>query len=459
MIPSTDNLPLPSGGRVPPHNNEAEQSVLGSILLKEDTFGSVYEVISATDFYREGHRIIFEAITDLFNRNEPYDLVTVSNLLKDNNQLDAIGGPAYLASLTSIVPVASNLITYARIIRDKAILRKLITVSSDIACRCYEEQGTIEHLVDEAEQAIFELARKKSATVFSPLKDIIPDCFQKVEELSKRTEPITGVPTGYSELDRMTAGLQNSDLIILAGRPSMGKTALAMNIAQNAALVEKIGVAIFSLEMSKEQLTMRLLSSVGHIASQRIRIGKLHTEDWPRLTRAVNMLIDAPIYIDDTPALSIIDMRAKIRRIAAQYDIGLILVDYLQLMRGGSSENRVQEISEISRSLKALAKEQGVPVLALSQLNRSIENRQDKRPLMSDLRESGAIEQDADVICFIYRDEVYRRADENPQEGIAEIIVGKQRNGPTGTVQLFFNKEFTLFENLSTRDDPENYPE
>lgn len=446
-----------SSAKVPPHNNEAEQSVLGSILLKEKAFTSVLDILSPADFYRKPHRIIFEAMIDLFQKNEPQDLVTITNLLNDKNDLESIGGPAYLASLTSIVPVTSNIAAYARIIRQKSILRNLISVNADIANRCFEEQGDIDQLVDDAEQAIFDIAGKKSGTNFTPLKQIIPGCFETVEQLYKRKELITGVPTGYSDIDKMTAGLQPSDLVILAGRPSMGKTALAMNIAQHAALMEKTGVAIFSLEMSKEQLTMRLLSSVGHIDSQRIRTGKLQTEDWPRLTRAVGMLSDAPIYIDDTPAISVLDMRSKIRRLAAQHDIGLILVDYLQLMRGRSAENRTQEISEISRSLKALAKEYRVPVLALSQLNRGLESRTDKRPIMSDLRESGAIEQDADVICFIYRDEVYNKSDDNPNKGLAEIIIGKQRNGPTGSAQLFFKKEYTMFENMSHFEESESY--
>ncbi|MFN2355270.1 MAG: replicative DNA helicase, partial [Desulfopila sp.] len=348
----------------------------------------------------------------------------------------------------------ANISSYAKIIRQKAVLRKLITVNTDIAGRCYEEQGEIDQLVDEAEQAIFDIAGQKDGQIFTPLKDIIPDAFARVEQLYKRKELITGVPTGYFEIDKMTAGLQPSDLIILAGRPSMGKTAFAMNLAQHAALVEKTGVAIFSLEMSKEQLTMRLLSSVGRIDSQRIRTGKLHDDDWPKLTRAVGMLSEAPMFIDDTPAISVLDMRSKIRRLASQHNIGMILVDYLQLMRGRTnSENRTQEISDISRALKALAKEHNVPVLALSQLNRGLESRTDKRPVMSDLRESGAIEQDADIICFIYRDEVYNNAEDNPELGSAEIIVGKQRNGPTGVVKLTFIKEFTMFENMSNLDD------
>jgi replicative DNA helicase len=455
---SAKNTAPGPGARIPPQNLEAEQSVLGSILLKDKSLSTVLEILGPSDFYRNSHKLIFEAMIDLFEKNEPQDLITLTNLLKDKNQLDEVGGPSYLATLTSIVPVTVNIASYARIIRHKAILRNLIHVNTEIATRCYDEQGDIDILVDEAEQAIFQIAGRTSGQNFVSLKNIIPSAFDTVEKLYKRKEHITGVPTGYFEIDKMTAGLQPSDLVILAGRPSMGKTALAMNIAQYAALVEKVGVGIFSLEMSREQLAMRLLSSVGRIDSHRIRTGKLHVDDWPKLTRAVGQLSGAPIYIDDTPAISILEMRAKIRRLASQYDIGLILVDYLQLMRGrGPIENRTQEISEISRSLKALAKEYKVPVLALSQLNRGLESRTDKRPMMSDLRESGAIEQDADVICFIYRDEVYNKSEENPEKGFAEIIIGKQRNGPTGSVKLTFLKEFTMFENYSGHDEPDRY--
>ncbi len=445
-------------GRIPPQNVEAEQAVLGSILLKADIFGKVLEILRPEDFYKDGHKLIFEVMIDLFEKNEPQDVLTVSNLLRDTNRLEEAGGATYLATLTSIVPVTSNISSYAKIIREKSILRKLIAVNTDIAARCYEEQNDIDILVDQAEQAIFDIAGKKSGQNFTPIKSIVPEAFATVEQLYQRKELITGVPTGYIDIDRMTAGLQPSDLIIVAARPSMGKTSFAMNIAQNAALVEKTGVAVFSLEMSKEQLVMRLLSSAGRIDSQRIRTGKLQKEDWAKLTRAVGMLSEAPIFIDDTPAISVLEMRAKVRRLAAQHDIGLIIVDYLQLMRGrGAIENRTQEISEISRSLKALAKEHNVPVIALSQLNRGLESRTDKRPMMSDLRESGAIEQDADVICFIYRDEVYNKSEDNPDRGIAEIIIGKQRNGPTGITKLTFIKEFTMFENMSIYDEQEGY--
>jgi replicative DNA helicase len=443
-------------GKVPPQNLEAEQAVLGSILLKAETFGTVLEILKPQDFYKDSHKIIFEVMVDLFEKNDPQDVLTVSNLLRDKNKLDSVGGSTYLAALTSIIPVTANISSYAKIIREKSILRRLIEVNSDIAARCYEEQNDIDILVDEAEQAIFDIAGKQGGQGFTSIKSIVPEAFATVEQLYKRKELITGVPTGYIEIDKMTAGLQPSDLIIIAARPSMGKTSLAMNIAQHASLIEKTGVAVFSLEMSKEQLVMRLLSSVGRIDSQRIRTGKLLNEDWPKLTRAVGMLSEAPIYLDDTPALSVLEMRAKVRRLAAQHDIGLIIVDYLQLMQGrGRIENRTQEISEISRSLKALAKEHNVPVLALSQLNRGLESRSDKRPMMSDLRESGAIEQDADVICFIYRDEVYNKSEENPDIGLAEVIIGKQRNGPTGSVKLTFIKEFTMFENMSRYDEHE----
>lgn len=442
--------------RVPPQNVEAEQAVLGSILLKPRAFGDVLETLKTTHFYLKSHQIIYEAMLDLFEKNEPHDLLTITNYLRDNNNLANVGGPGYLAQLTSIVPVTTNIGSYAKIIRNKAILRHLIDVNTDIAARCYEEQGDIDLLVDDAEQAIFDIAGSKGGQGFAPIKDVVPGAFDGIMELFKKKGMITGVETGYYDLDKMTAGLQPSDLLILAARPSMGKTSFAMNIAQHAAMSGRVGVAVFSLEMSKEQLVMRLLSSAGRIDSQRIRTGNLQPEDFDKLNRAVGMLSAAKIYIDDTPSISVLEMRAKVRRLAAQHDIGLIVVDYLQLMRGRSStENRTQEISEISRSLKALAKEHKVPVIALSQLNRSLEGRTDKRPMMSDLRESGAIEQDADVIMFIYRDEVYNKAEDNPNRGHAEIIIGKQRNGPTGMVKLAFIKEITMFENLSFMPDDE----
>jgi replicative DNA helicase len=425
--------------RLPPQNLEAEQCVLGSILLQQGALVKVLELLAADDFYRDAHKSIFQAMVDLFEKNEPQDIITVSNILKDKNKLDEIGGPAYLANLTDIVPVAANIVYYAQIIRSKAILRRLIQTCTEIATRCYDEQDDIDSLVDDTEQTIFDISRSKSSQHFQPLGTIIPETFKKVEKLAERKELITGVPTGYEDLDRITSGFQPSDLIIVAGRPSMGKTALALNIAQNAAIFSKIPVAVFSLEMSKEQLGMRMLCSVSRVDSQDIRTGFIKDSDWPKLARATGILSEAPIFIDDTPAIGVLEMRAKSRRLKAEYNVGLVIVDYLQLMRGRTNaERREQEISEISRSLKAMAKELDMPVVALSQLNRSLESRPNKRPQLSDLRESGAIEQDADLICFLYRDEIYNKNEDNPRRGIAEVIVGKQRNGPTGSVDLTF---------------------
>ena len=434
--------------RLPPQNLEAEQCVLGSILLRPGTLAKTLEIISSSDFYKEAHQIIYNGLTSLFERNEPQDLITIVNHLKDSNKLDSIGGPAYLAGLTNIVPVAANINHYARIVRDKSILRQLIATTTDIASRCYEEQNEIETLLDEVEQTVFEISRSKSEQGFEPLNKVITETFERVTLLAERKEMITGVPSGYGDLDKMTAGLQPSDLIILAGRPSMGKTALAMNIVQNTALLHKVPVAVFSLEMSKSQLGLRMLCSVSRVDSQDLRTGFIKDYDWPKLTRAAGELSEATIFIDDTPSITVLEMRAKTRRLKTEHNIGLVVVDYLQLMRG-RGDSREQEISEISRSLKAMAKELNIPVMALSQLNRSLENRPNKRPQLSDLRESGAIEQDADVILFIYRDEIYNKAEDNPKRGIAEVIIGKQRNGPTGTIELAFLDRYTTFENLT----------
>lgn len=443
----------PSIHRVPPQNLEAEQCVLGSILLQAGAMARAAELLTPEEFYREAHRNIFTSMVALFEKNEPLDLITLTNHLKDGRKLDQVGGPGYLATLADQVPMAANLAHYAKIVRDKAVLRRLIQTSTEIAGRCYEEQDDIDGLLDEVEQTVFEISRAKSGQSYWPMKMVINETFKHVESLYERKEHITGVPTDYHDFDKMTAGMQPADLIILAARPSMGKTALAMNIVQHVALMHKTPVGIFSLEMSKEQLGLRMLCSVSRVDSQRLRTGFLKDHDWPKLTRAYNMLLDAPIYIDDTPAISVLEMRAKARRLKTEHDIGMLVVDYLQLMRGRSNvPSREQEISEISRSLKAMAKELSVPVLALSQLNRSLESRPNKRPQLSDLRESGAIEQDADVICFIYRDEVYNKAEDNPNKGLAELIIGKQRNGPTGTVKLAFLDHFTTFENLARQD-------
>ena len=446
--------------RLPPQNLEAEQCVLGSVLLQQGALVKIVELVAPSDFYREAHKNIFSAMVALFEKNEPQDIITVSNILKDKNKLDEVGGPAYLANLTDIVPVAANISYYAQIIRSKAILRRLIQTSTEIAARCYEEQDDIDSLVDDAEKTIFEISRTKSNQGFQALSKIIPESFKRIERLAEKKELITGVPTGYDDLDRITCGLQSSDIIILAGRPSMGKTALAMNIVQNAAIFHKVPVAVFSLEMSKEQLGMRMLCSVSRVDSQDLRTGHIRDTDWPKLARATGILSDAPIFIDDSPAISVLEMRAKSRRLKTEHNIGLVVVDYLQLMRGRSNtERREQEISEISRSLKAMAKELDLPVIALSQLNRSLESRPNKRPQLSDLRESGAIEQDADVICFLYRDEIYNKSEDNPKRGIAELIIGKQRNGPTGTIELTFIDKFTTFENYSRLEIPSSYAE
>ena len=440
----------PSLYKVPPQNLEAEQSILGGILLENSSINSALEIISKGDFYSEAHRKIFGTIIELSEKNEPVDLITLSNALKDKSMLDSVGGTSYLASLVDNVPSAANVTNYAKIVKEKAILRGLIGSATDIINSCYETGSDVDEVLDKAEHSIFEISENKVRPSFYPIRDIVKDSFRAIEDLYARKELITGVPTGFEKIDDMTSGLQKSDLIIIAGRPSMGKTSLALNIAQFAALEGQTPVAIFSLEMSKEQLAFRLLASEAKVDSQRLRKGFLGETDWPKLTTAAGRLSEAPIFIDDTPAITVLEMKAKSRRLASDPGLGLIVVDYIQLMRaGGYRDNREQEISEISRSLKALAKELKVPVIALSQLNRKVEDRTNRRPQMADLRESGAIEQDADVIAFIYRDEVYNKSDDNPEKGTAEIIIGKQRNGPTGTVKLAFLEKFTSFENLA----------
>jgi replicative DNA helicase len=440
--------------KVPPQNLEAESSVLGGVLLENDAINLVLELLRAEDFYRESHRKIFRAMIELSDRTEPVDLITLSDFLKSRGELDAVGGTAYLASLADFVPTAANISYYARIVREKSILRSLINTATTIATRGYEEQGNVEEFLDSAEKVIFDISERKIKASFVAVGDMIKDTLKTVEKLYERKEMVTGVPTGYEDLDKLTAGLQPADLIIVAGRPSMGKTAFSLNIATHAALAG-IGAAIFSLEMAKEQLVLRMLCSEARVNNSKVRSGYLAERDFPKLANAAGRLHEAPIYIDDTPAISVLELRAKARRLVRDRSkkVGLIMIDYLQLMRGmGTASNREQEISEISRSLKALAKELNVPVIAISQLNRRVEDRGDRRPMMSDLRESGAIEQDADVIMFIYRDEVYNpKSDEN--KGIAEVIVAKQRNGPIDTVNLTFLNEFMRFENYTPRDE------
>src|SRR5512139_2024439 len=438
-----------SSHKLPPQHIEAEQSVLGGILIENYAINKVMEILKPDDFYRESHRKIYEALIVLSERDEPADSITLTNELKNSGHLDSVGGVSYVASLIDLVPTAANIEYYAKIVKEKAILRKLIQTSTEIITQSYEDRGDVEGFLDEAERAIFDISENRVRPSFYSIKDVVKDSFKILERLFQKKELVTGVPSGFKELDRMTAGFQPSDLIIIAGRPSMGKTAFCLNVAQYAAIENKIPVAVFSLEMSKEQLVIRMLCSEAHVEGTRLRTGFLNESDWPKLTIAAGNLSESPIYIDDTAALSVLEMRAKARRLKADYGLGMVIVDYLQLMRGRARvESRQQEISEISRSLKALAKELAIPVIAVSQLSRKTEERTGNRPQLSDLRESGAIEQDADLILFIYRDEVYNRSEDNPNRGKAEIIIGKQRNGPIGKIDLAFLDKFTTFKEL-----------
>lgn len=444
--------PVPLTPKIPPQNLEAERAVLGAILIDHESINKVLEILQADDFYVEGHRKIFETMVALSERNEPTDFLTVGNYLQNKGQLDYVGGAAVLSSLTDTIPSSANVVSYARIVREKALVRRLIAAASEIATLSYESGEDAERLLDHAEKMIFDLSENKMRRTFAMVKEVVKDSFKRIEKLFENKKQITGLPSGFPDFDHITCGLQPDELIILAARPSMGKTALALNLAEYAAIHEKSTVAIFSLEMSKEQLVIRMLCSQARIDSARLRKGELHEQDWPMLTKAAGHLSDIRLFIDDSPAPTVLEMRAKARRLKREHGLDLIIVDYLQLVRpSGNSQSREQEISEISRSLKALAKELHLPVLALSQLNRAVENRQNKRPQLADLRESGAIEQDADVITFIYRDEVY---DPNsPDKGVAELIIGKQRNGPTGMCKLAFLNQYTKFENLAYEAD------
>lgn len=447
--------------KLPPQNLEAEQSVLGAIIIDNEALTKTLEILNPDDFYKDSHRRLFNAMIGLFEKNEPIDIITLTDFLRRNNDLEPIGGIAYLSLLANSIPTSANIRYHSKIVREKALLRALISTSNNINAKVYEDNLDADEMVDYAEKMIFDIADKRTKIAFSTMKDVIKDTFKMIEQLHDRKEAITGIPSGFKDLDEITSGFQPGDLIIVGGRPGMGKTAFALNIAQNVGIGMKEPIAIFSLEMSKEQLAMRMLCAEGMVDASLVRKGFISRQDWPKLTGAAGRLSGASIFIDDSSAITVLEVRAKARRLKMEHrGLSLVVVDYLQLMRSrGSFERREQEISEISRSLKALAKELKVPVIALSQLNRAVEQRGDRKPTLADLRESGAIEQDADVIIFLYRDEVYNK--NNPSnKGKAEIIVAKQRNGPTGTVALTFLSDktrFVDFSNVSYEAEEESY--
>lgn len=437
--------------RVPPQSVEAEQAVIGGLMLAPESLDRVGDFLTEHDFYRRDHRLIYRAIRELSEKNKPFDAVTLGEWFEAHGLVEQIGGSSYLIELASTTPSAANIRAYAEIVREKAVLRQLIEAGTEIVNDGFQPEGRdSQEVLSAAEMKVFKIAEqgRRGRADFTPIREAMKDAFQILQERYENQGSVTGLPTGFHDLDEMTAGLQPSDLIILAARPAMGKTTLALNIAEHAAYKTKKAVIVYSMEMSASQLAFRLISSIGRINATRLRTGQLEDEDWSRVNMAIKMLSDMKIFIDDTPALSPDVLRSKARRIKREHDLGLIVIDYLQLMQvPGSGENRTNEISEISRSLKALAMELKVPVIALSQLNRGLESRTDKRPVMSDLRESGAIEQDADIITFIYRDEYYNK--ESNDKGLAEVIIAKQRNGPTGTVKLKFFGEYTRFDNLA----------
>ncbi len=441
--------------RIPPHSLEAESSVLGGLLLDNSAWDRVGDLVTDSDFYRYEHRLVFAAVAALINSSRPADVITVFEHLQSLGKADEVGGLAYLNSLAQYVPSASNIRRYGEIVRERAILRKLVTASDEIATTAFSPKGRpVAQILDEAEQKIFHIGEEglRMKQGFQSMNSLVVQLLDRVEEMSQNPNDITGVPTGFHDFDRMTSGMQPGDLIVLAARPSMGKTALAINIAENVAVQEGLPVAVFSMEMGASQLAVRIVGSIGRIDQGHLRTGKLSDDEWPRLTEAIEKLRNVSLHIDETPGLTTSELRANARRLSRQCGkLGLIVVDYLQLMSGSSSDgsdNRATELGEISRGLKMLAKELQCPVIALSQLNRSVEQRTDKRPMMSDLRESGAIEQDADVIMFIYRDDYYNKDSKEP--GVAEVIIGKQRNGPTGTIKLAFLKPITKFESLAS---------
>jgi replicative DNA helicase len=440
-------------GRVPPQNLEAEQSLLAGVLIDPESMNKIVDAVAPEDFYRDDHTKIFELMLDLYEKNEPIDMITVSSAAKDKGILEKIGGVTYLNTLVDLMPTSANITQYAKMVREKALLRSLMRVSTEIIEKGYEVETNVDGYVDDAERMIFQISEKKFKASFFAVKDLVMENVKTIERLFQKKQAVTGLPTGFVELDKLTSGLQPSDLIIVAGRPSMGKTAFCLNIAQHVALSDggNAPVGIFSMEMSKEQLVMRLLSSESEVEFSKLRTGALSSAEWPKLAQAADTLYKAPIFIDDSPSLGVLDLRARARRLKKEHNLGLLVIDYLQLMRGRSNtggDRREQEISEISRFLKALAKELNIPVVAISQLNRMVEQREDKKPRLADLRESGAIEQDADLIIFIYRDEVYNKNPDNPLKGVAGIIIGKQRNGPTGEVEVAFLDKYTTFRNL-----------
>lgn len=434
--------------RTPPHSEEAERGVLSSILVDEKSIDRIIHLLNGDDFYFPANRVVWNSIVALVNDNKPVDIVTLASRLKETEMLQKAGGIEYISALVGIMPNAANIVYYANIVKDKALLRNLIKETGNIAEKCFTHVGEVSELLDEAEKNVFRIAEYKLKSEVQSIGIIVKDTFEMLEALYKKRDSITGVPTGYIDLDKMTNGFQKSDLIVIAGRPGMGKTAFALNIALNAASKYDKSIAVFSLEMSSGQLVQRLLASEARVESSKLRSGRLNMDEWTKLAEVAGRLNDYKIYIDDTPAISSLEIRAKCRRLKREGKLDLIIVDYLQLMSSAKGDNREQQISEMSRSLKALAKELNVPVIALSQLNRSVEGRNDKRPVPSDLRESGAIEQDADIIIFLYRDDFYNKESKYP--GIAEVIIAKHRNGPTGTVPLSFIKEFTKFENCES---------
>lgn len=438
--------------RIPPQNVEAEQAVLGAMLLSHDAVIVAMEKLQSQDFYRDVHRIIFEAMEHLHRENKEIDVITLPDELKRMKKLDDVGGLEYVLNLPNLVGSAANIEYYANIVAEKALARNLISTCTELTTEAYDGQKETEALLDDAERRILQLSDTKNRGDFASVGAVVEVTLDKITKLYENKAGLTGLPTGFRDLDRMTSGLQPSDLILVAARPSMGKTAFTLNIAQNVGVRQHKTVAFFSLEMSQEQLVQRLLCQIAHIDSQKLRTGLLNSdEEWTRLTDACDKLYESPIYIDDTPGISVAEMRSKARRLKSEHGLDLIIVDYLQLMQGRNAESRQQEISEISRSLKALARELKVPLIALSQLSRSVESRQDKRPMLSDLRESGALEQDADIVSFLYREDYYDKETEN--QHITEVILAKHRNGPVGSVKLYFKNEFTLFLNLDTQHE------